>query len=190
MRREAEQTETLRHDADHYVVFPVQSKSTADERTVGTEAPVPKLVAKYDDVVASGLVFAGFERAPELRCDTENAEIIGRNRCGTERLWLGCRGGVILRGQTNGSILIGSSHILENLVCFAPTQVVGSGDETRVGMESRRRVHGTNHGDALWVADRRTPQQKSADETEHRGIHGDAQRQREHCSNCESGILE
>jgi len=57
-------------------------------------------------------------------------------------------------------------------------------------MESRRRVHRTNHRHALRFANGRTAQQKGADETEHGGVHGDAQRQREHRSDGESRAFE
>ena len=55
-------------------------------RTIGSEAPLPKFVAKNDHMVASWLIFAGFEGATELWCDTEHLEVIGRDGRGTERL--------------------------------------------------------------------------------------------------------
>ena len=95
-----------------------------------------------------------------------------------------------LRGQTDGSILVRGGHVRENVVCVAPGEIVGGRDQTRVGVESRRGVHGTNHCHALGVATRRTPQEKSAHETKHRGVHGDTQRQCENRSGCESWALQ
>ena len=184
MRRETQQTETRGHYTNNGVVFAIQPDGVANERSIGSEAALPDLVAENDDMIPAGLVFAGFEGATELRRDTQHAEIVGRDGCGAERLRLA------LRGETDGAIFIRGGHVCENVVCVAPGEIIGDGDRICVGVESRRRVDGTNHRKALGVATRRTPQQESAHHTKHGGVHGNAESQRDHCRGSEARILD
>ena len=135
-------------------------------------------------MIPTGLVFAGFEGATELRRDTQHAEIVGRDGCGAERLRLA------LRGETDGAIFVRGGEVSENVVCVAPGEIIGDGDRIRVGVESWRRVDGTNHRKALGVATRRTPQQESAHHTKHGGVHGDAESQGDHCRGSETRIFD
>src|SRR5882762_8003598 len=77
LRGEAKQVEIGGHHADHRVVFAVEPDGATDQRSIGTKAALPKLVAEDNDMVAARLVFAVGEVATKLRGNIENGEIIG-----------------------------------------------------------------------------------------------------------------
>src|ERR1700722_19342531 len=75
------------------------------------------------------------------------------------------------------------------MVSIAPGKIIRRGNRIRVGLKSLRRIDRRNHRHPLRLTPRRTPQQKPAHQTEHRGIHCDPQRQRELSNHSEARIL-
>src|ERR1700704_4390896 len=135
-------------------------------------------------VITPGLVFSFGKGAPEVRSDSQYVEIIRRNRRGRKRLRL------TLGGQTDGAILVRGGGIGENVVSFAPRKVIWRRDRIRIGQISSRGIDGSNHCYAIWFMYDWTSQEESADETEHGGIRGDAERQGDNHCDCKSRILE
>ena len=141
-------------------------------------------MAEDNDVIESRLIFCFGKGAPEVRGHPQQVEIIRRNRRSGKRLRLA------LGGQTDRPILVRGGGVREHVVRFAPCKIIWGRHRIRIGQEPSRGINGSNHRDAIWLVYYRTSQQKSADKTEHRGIHGNAQRQSDNHSNCKSGILE
>src|SRR5260370_24043759 len=72
---------------------------------------------------------------------------------------------------------------------FAPREESGNGNGSGLRKKTVSRIDGSDYCDALGIATRRMPQHKGADETEHRGVHSDAETEGEDGYGGEAGVL-
>ncbi len=75
------------------------------------------------------------------------------------------------------------------MVCFAPRKIVRYRNGVRVGLDILSWTNAREHGNAFGFVTRRTTQQESAHEAEHRGIDADAEGQSKHGNCCEARVL-
>ena len=187
LRGKSGQMEARRHDADDGVIFAIEADGAADQRSVRYELPLPEFVAEDHDAVAARLNFLVIEGSAELGRNAEHAEIIWRNSGRADCLRLAS--GLAHGSEVHRAILIRCGGVCEDLVRFAPCEEIGNGNGIGVRKKTVPRIDGGDYCDALGIATRRTPQHKGADQTEHRGVHSDAESEGEDGYGGEAGVL-
>ena len=164
------------HDAHDFVLTGVEFDGLPDGIGVAGVAGGPQAVTEDDDVVFTGLVFAGGPGAPDLGRDAEEVEEIGGGGEGERML------GAAFGGEVDVVGPIEEGHVLEGGVLGLPIEEVGAGE----GVFAGRGFGFVEADELLRMAVGEGPEEDCVDDAEDGGIGADSDGQRDGGNESES----
>ena len=143
-------------------------------------------MAQDHHVIVPRLILARGKRPPHLRSNPEHAEVIRRHGRIPNRLRLPTPCARLCQScKVRRAILIRRRHRRKRPRIPAPRQIIRRRHRTRVRLKARVGIHRRHHHHLLRLPPRQSRQQECAHQAEHRRVHCDPQRQRQHCRYCE-----
>jgi hypothetical protein len=168
LKRTEVQVEIGGNDADDGEALSVERESAAEDVGLFAEFTSPKAFADESNVAAANLIFSGLEQAAQHRLHAEQGEEIGRKIFAVDALRFACPG-------ENESGMFEDGEVGEGAVVPLPVAEVGIGDGSK-GEVGFRRI---DCDQLVGVRQIHRMQQDRVDDGEERGVHADAERQRD-----------